>query len=344
MGLENFFRQQERFPSRQFPSDKDLGWENRRVLATRQPHEKKATGGRGWVLGLLLGSILASLGFWFWGSFSSSKENFLTGLVRRVPTPALATPTPTPTPRNTTEITKEVSGMVSGLQGDYGLYVFNLTTKYSYGLLESETFIAASLMKLPVILALYKEVERGVLSLDSTHVLAQADKRSGAGSMQYKPAGTTFTYGQMVKLMGQQSDNTAFVVFRKILGDENIQTVIDNLGMVGTSVAKNETTPADIGLFFRKLYGSNIVTREHRDEILSFLTKTAFEDRIPAGVPADVRVAHKIGSEVGVFSDAGIVFTDRPFVLVIMSKNAKELEAKTALPEITKAVWEFETE
>ncbi|MDP3955156.1 MAG: serine hydrolase, partial [bacterium] len=98
-----------------------------------------------------------------------------------------------------------------------------------------------------------------------------------------------------------------------------------------------------MGLFWRKLYGGSVVTREHREEILSFLTKTAYEDRIPAGVPEGTRVAHKIGNETGVFSDAGIVFADKPFVLVILSKKALEREAKIALPEITKAVWEFET-
>jgi beta-lactamase class A len=75
---------------------------------------------------------------------------------------------------------------------------------------------------------------------------------------------------------------------------------------------------------------------------LKFLTKTGFEDRIPAGIPKEVRVAHKIGTEIGVFSDAGIVFSQKPFVLVIMSREAKESEAKEVLPKIAKAVWEWE--
>ena len=72
------------------------------------------------------------------------------------------------------------------------------------------------------------------------------------------------------------------------------------------------------------------------------LTKTAFEDRLPAGLPRKVRVAHKIGTEIGSFSDAGIVFAERPFILVIMSKAARESEALKVLPEIAKVVWEFE--
>lgn len=97
-----------------------------------------------------------------------------------------------------------------------------------------------------------------------------------------------------------------------------------------------------MGIFFRKIYQAEIVSQKHRDEILEFLTETAFEDRIPAGLPEGIKAAHKIGTELGNYSDAGIVFSDAPFVLVIISKNARESEALEVLPQITQKVWEFE--
>jgi len=112
--------------------------------------------------------------------------------------------------------------------------------------------------------------------------------------------------------------------------------------MTKTSLGKGETTPADLGLFFRKLYAGSILSREHRDEILGYLTKTFDESRIPAGVPEEVRVAHKVGTDIGIIADAGIVFAKRPFIVAIMSFDVSEKEAKEVLPEIAKAVWEFE--
>ena len=109
-----------------------------------------------------------------------------------------------------------------------------------------------------------------------------------------------------------------------------------------TSLKKYETTPEDVGMFFRQLYQGGVVNKENQDEILRFLSKTAFEEWMPAGLANDIRVAHKIGKDIGTFSDAGIIFAQKPFVLVIMSKNAKEKEAQEILPKITKAVWEFE--
>ena len=252
------------------------------------------------------------------------------------------TPTPTPPPRKTDEIIGKVSQQTKNLRGTYGVYVYNLTGKYFYGFNENEIFTAASLIKLPVILTLYQEAEKGNVNLETKYTLRQEDKRAGAGSLLGRPVGTVYTYRKLAELMGKQSDNTAFTALKRILGEKKIQVTIDDLGMSKTSLPRNETTPADIGLFFRRLYGGSIVTREHRDEILGFLTDTIYEDRIPAGVPEGTRVAHKIGTETGIFSDGGIVFAPRPFILVILSKSALEKEAKTALMEITKAVWEFE--
>jgi len=236
----------------------------------------------------------------------------------------------------------EIKNLTRDLLGTYGVYVYRFGDGNEYGVHQGEIFPAASLAKLPVILTLYQEAEAGKLSLETKYKLLAADKRGGAGILQSRPAGEVYTYRKLAELMGQYSDNTANNILVKILGPEKIQQTIDSLGMKKTNFAEYETTPQDIGLFFRKLYEGGVVTPQHKEEILKFLTKTGFEDRIPAGVPEEVRVAHKIGTEIGVFSDAGIVFGQKPFVLVIMSKNAREAEAKEALPKIAKAVWEWE--
>jgi beta-lactamase class A len=253
------------------------------------------------------------------------------------------TPKPTPTPKFEKEI-EEIKNLTKGLKGSWGVFVQDLATGESYGINQDEVFTAASLIKLPVLLTLFKEAEAGNIDLETKYILKNSDKVGGAGSMQYKPAGTVYTYRQMAELMGKQSDNTAFNVFTKILGKEKIQKVINDLGMKKTSFADNETTPKDIGLFFYKLYKENILIREDRDELLSFLTDTIWEDRIPAGLPAGTKVAHKIGTEVGVISDAGIVFSQKPFILVILSEGVLEKEAKEVLPKIAKLVYEFQTQ
>jgi len=248
-----------------------------------------------------------------------------------------------PQPPKTEQLKKtkgQVLELIKNLQGTYGVYKKNLETGGSFGINEERIFPAASLIKLPVFVAVYQEVEEGRLSLNTKYELKESDKVAGAGSMYYAPAGTLFSYQKMLELMGKQSDNTAFNVFVKILGGKKIQAVIDSLGMGKTSLVENRTTPADIGLFFQKLYQGEVVSKKNREQIFSFLTDTLFEDRIPAGIPKGVRVVHKVGTEVGVYADAGIVFGPKePFVLVILSEGAKEAEAKEVLPKIASLVY-----
>jgi beta-lactamase class A len=235
----------------------------------------------------------------------------------------------------------EVKSLTANLRGTYGFYVYELTDGNEYGQNQTMVFPAASLIKLPVILTLYKEAEAGRIDLETKYTLKEADKIGGAGFLQNKVAGTTYTYRQLAEFMGHYSDNTAFGIVRKLLGDAKIQSVIDGLGMSKTSLAKNETSPEDVAKLFRQLYEGKVLNEKDKNEVLTFLTKTVFEDWIPAGIPTDIQVAHKIGKDVGTFSDGGIVFGPKPFVLVIMSKDAREEEAVAVLPKISKAVWEF---
>lgn len=251
------------------------------------------------------------------------------------------TPTATPTPKLEKE-RQAVEQIIAPLRGTYEVYFQDLDKGDSFSINGQEKITAASLIKLPTLLALYREVDAGRVDLETVYKLQAKDKKEGAGSLQGKPDGFEITYRDMARLMGQQSDNTAFnIIANKILGGEKIQATIDRLGMRQTSFADNLTSAEDIGLLFRKLYQERVVSDKGRDEILSFLTNTIWEDRIPAGIPKGIKVSHKIGTEAGVISDAGIVFGQKPFILVLMSQNANEIEAKKALPEITKKIYEF---
>jgi len=303
---------------------------------------KKKEENRKWILGLVLATAVLSLGFWYWGQREGNWEGMISPIEESAGELMNGKQASLRTLRDTEGTENEIKALVKVLQGSYGVYVYNLTDKQEFGLNQNEIFPAASLMKLPAILTLYQEVEAGRINLETEYLLKAEDKKTGAGVIQYKPVGTKYTYRELVQSMGRYSDNTAFNVVRQLLGDEKIQATISDLGMMKTSLEKNETSAADIGLFFRKFYAQSLLTRNHRDEIIDYLTKTASEDRIPAGVPEDVKVAHKIGNETGSFSDAGIVFGEEPFILVILSKNALEEEALEVLPEITKIIWEFE--
>src|SRR3990172_13288986 len=119
----------------------------------------------------------------------------------------------------------------------------------------------------------------------------------------------------MAELMGKQSDNTAFNIVRNRLSDEVINSYTQSFEMTATSLDENETTPQDIGQYFKKLLKDEIVNTTSREEILGYLTDTAYEKWLTTGVPQEVIVAHKYGTDVHVVNDAGIVFTEKPYIV-----------------------------
>src|SRR4030042_4658641 len=240
---------------------------------------------------------------------------------------------------NAQKAVSEFNKDTKNLSGIYGLFVINLGDGYGFGIYEDTIFQAASLIKLPVIAAAYMEEEKGNLDLEATYKLKNSDKVEGAGSLYLKPEGYEITYRDLIRLMGKQSDNTAFRIMRNILGDATINKAAKDIGMERTSLVKNETTPKDIGIFFQKLWKGEIVNILHKDEILNYLTDTSFESWLVAGVPEEVRVAHKYGREVNVVNDAGIVYAPKPYVVVILSKGVVEREADENFPELSRIVF-----
>lgn len=236
------------------------------------------------------------------------------------------------------KIIKEFKDKTKELSGVYALYVVDLDSNYFFGVGEDEIMQAASLIKLPVIAGLYKEAGAGNVNLDTKYSLKNSDKVGGSGSLYTMPAGTVYTYRELANLMGKQSDNTALNIIRKILGDEKINAVAKEIGMTNTSLKDNNTMARDVGIFFQKLYQGEIVPRQARDEILDSLTDTIYESWMVAGIPDGIRISHKFGREVHVVNDAGIVFADKPFVLVLMSDGIVEKEADEVFPELAKIV------
>lgn len=241
------------------------------------------------------------------------------------------------------QVIEAFTNETKNLTGVYGLYVVRLDNGFSYGVNEKEVFTAASLIKLPVMAAMYAEAEKGNLNLEEKYILQASDKKIESGFLYGKPVGFEITYRNLIQLMGKQSDNNAYLIGKKVLGDVVVNQYITKFGMKNTSLSENTTTPLDIGQFFEGLWNNNTLIQRNKDELLETLTNTVFEAWLAAGIPQNVRVAHKYGREVHVINDAGIVFTKNPYVVVIMSKGVVDAEADLIFPKLSKIVYNVES-
>ena len=238
-----------------------------------------------------------------------------------------------------TEVIKAITTATQSLTGTYAFYIVELEADFSYGVNEDRPLQAASLIKLPLMAAIYREAEKGLLDLNMAYRLKNLDKVGGAGILTAKPAGYEVTYRELIQLMGKQSDNTAFNILRNKLGDLALENYIEQFGMEDTSYEENKTTAKDIGMFFSKLYKGKLISDSLANELLAHLTDTAYEQWIAQGVPEDIRVSHKYGREIHVVNDAGIVFAERPYVLVILSQGVKDSEADELIPDVSEEIY-----
>ncbi len=94
-------------------------------------------------------------------------------------------------------------------------------------------------------------------------------------------------------------------------------------------------SPKSYSSIFRSLYLSSYLSYENSSYLLSILTKTNFKDKIPAGIPADITVAHKIGvfntleSDQKVYTDCGIVYLPkRPYALCVFVEGSEDSAKK----------------
>lgn len=256
---------------------------------------------------------------------------------------------------DTRELRSEIEGLVEGLEGTYIIYAKSLNSEARSWELEvgssTEVVQAASLIKLPVMVGVYRMTERNEIDLDEIYKLREEDRIGGSGSLVSKPKGYEVTIRKLVWHMGNESDNTAFAAIVNMVGKDKLQSEFLRMGLVNASIQRNEITPKETAKLLDELYGYELVSEDGAEEILEAMTDTWYEDRIPAGIiksqelrdeSREVRVAHKVGTEIGVVSDAGIVFTDKgDYLLVIMSEGVREAEAKEVVPDISRAVWEW---
>ena len=250
----------------------------------------------------------------------------------------------TSSPVEVTGVEQRLITDVSNLQGAYGVAVIDLATGASYGVNGNRIFRAASVNKMPIIVTLYERATLGRLTLDQTLALSESDiQHYGTGIIQNSDAPRVYTLSQLGALMIQVSDNTAAYVLERFLGQQTIQQNAKHWRLDHTSMADNTTTPADAASLMASLYADRLVPSDATEAILSLLQSSVFGDRLGAGLPAGVTLAHKVGTDLGVYNDAGVVmFAQRPYAIAVLSEDADEPEASAAFARVSKDVYDFQ--
>ena len=227
-------------------------------------------------------------------------------------------------------------------------------------------FHAASTMKLPVMIELFRQARTRTLTLDeplairnefrsivdgSPYTLSVGDDSDAA---VYAAAGRTLSLRQLCDAMITVSSNFAANLLIERLGVENIRNTVKALGADGMQVLRgvedqkafdkgmnNTTTARGLLVLLDRLARGQAVDQQADAAMIDVLKRQTFKDAIPAGLPVGVPVAHKTGNITRIHHDAAIVYAPSPYVLVVLVRGIEDRKKSAALiAQISKAVYE----
>jgi beta-lactamase class A len=250
--------------------------------------------------------------------------------------------------RDFSSLKSDIENYISGFQGQYGVYFIDLVNIGEFGINDTDIYVAASTVKIPINLYLFEKFQEGSINPDGTMIYNKSiDNEPGTGRIQNMKNGSKFTIRRLSELSIKESDNVATNMLIRLLGKQNYKDFMRSSG--GTIVTdKNVSCPKDMATYMKKVYEFEKSDKAFGDELINSLENTIFNDRIPKLLPKEVKVAHKIGNYWGeswgiALHDVGIVYGENDYILAVMSKNIKEAEGFDVIANISKKVYDFMT-
>jgi beta-lactamase class A len=248
-------------------------------------------------------------------------------------------------------------------QGTAGMAVIDLRTDDTLAIAGDEPFPSASLIKVPLLVEVMAQVERGRLRLDDPIVLLEIDKQPGSGVLHLLDAPHHLTVRDAAALMIALSDNTATNLLIDKVGIRPVNERMDSLGLPrttlhsktflrSTSIAMDSsavwglgvTTPLEMTRLLAMIRREEVVSPEASRTMLSLLEDQFYGSGLPRYLPPG-SVAHKTGDLDASRHDCGVVITDdAEYAICVMTKENQDTswaidnEAHVLIAEIARTV------
>lgn len=238
----------------------------------------------------------------------------------------------------------------SNLDGVMGVAIEDLTTGQKYELRADEVFPQASSIKIAILVELYRQVQQGRLKLTDLYTVKETDLVEDSPIMNgLTPTVTQVTLRDLATMVVAVSDNSAANILIDRVGMENVNSLLDSLGLSRTRLRRkmmdlkaakegreNISTPREMMALLEMLYRSKVLNKTLTEDFFKVLA-TKKDSWIPRDLPEDLKIANKPGSLEGVRNDSGVVFLEnRPYILCVMTTYLRrEREGEEAISKIS---------
>jgi len=240
------------------------------------------------------------------------------------------------------------------LDGVLGVAIEDLKTGQQFFLNQDEVFAQASSIKIAVLAGLYEQVQKGNLKLTDLYMVQSSDLVPDSYIMNgLTPGMTRVTLRDLATMMVAVSDNSATNVLIDRIGMQNVNAMLDSLGLTHTRLRRkmmdleaarqgreNISTPREMMTLLDAIYHGKVLSKESTADFFQVLS-TNKDSWIPRDLPADLKIANKPGALEAVRNDSGIVFVEgRPYVICVMTGYLRnERDGEEAISRISLETW-----
>ncbi|HKF05725.1 MAG TPA: serine hydrolase [Candidatus Sulfotelmatobacter sp.] len=240
------------------------------------------------------------------------------------------------------------------LDGVMGVAIEDLNTGDHYFLHEDEVFAQASSIKITVLANLYLQAQQGKLKLTDLYTVQASDLVPDSDIMNgLTPGISRVTLRDLATMMVAVSDNAATNVLIDRVGMQNVNAMLDSLGLTHTRLRRkmmdleaakqgreNISTPREMMTLLSAIYHGKLLNKESTEDFFKVLS-TNKNSWIPRDLPPDLKIADKPGALEAIRNDSGIVFVEgRPYVICVMTGYLRnERDGEEAISKVSLETW-----
>lgn len=222
--------------------------------------------------------------------------------------------------------------------GRAAIAVTDLATGYTSGYNMNEVMPAASTIKIPIMVEVFRQMAEGNFDLNRRVELLPGDRDWGSGAIAGSPVGETFPVSALLAQMITVSDNTAANMLIRLVGRRHINKTMAKLGLHHTHLTDYirtaewsvrtalRTTPSDMVKLLGDMAKDKLIDEWSSKQMIAILEHQEINTLLPEPLP-QIPIAHKTGSFDDTLNDVGIVYAEEPYVIAVLTTDLRSLGA-----------------
>lgn len=212
------------------------------------------------------------------------------------------------------------------------VFVWDVSNGRYAALNAEERFPAASIIKIPVLLQLFRSIEAGQLSVEDEMTLTDYYRAEGSGDLQFQRTGNTYSVDSLARKMIEISDNSSTnMLMASCGGMKDINRAVKNWGLKSTEInnwlpdmqGTNVTSTKDLARMLYNIENTDFLSKKSKERIFDYMGHVKNSRLLKAGLPDGAKLYHKTGDIGHMLGDAGIVVTpnNHKYIVAIVAKR-----------------------